>query len=342
MPSKVVAVASRSAIRSGRSKGPIFLVAPKSRSPPPKPPCCRSNASAPSARRLGSGQGRCAIEPLKSPALAFLWPQVGAFLGGTVLAAGGRGLHKALVIVPIMGWLGVGALLHQTRDWPATKPDQGVVVVVPPRPTPLAPQTQLPRAADRAHLSRELNKELKRVSCYEGEISSAWSNASRQAMRRFTEAVNAKLPIEEPDLVLLRLVQGQAQRVCSCSADPGEAKPSCAAPNTAETGKPATGQTRLAEEAGPPRPTPLMVGAAATSAAATTMARRETSTGDTRLANATAVSEEAARPSGPIPPADVYGPRRRNSSRRAESRPPAVVQSLVRDMQRALGSIGIR
>jgi len=254
-------------------------------------------------------------------------------------------LHKALVIVPIMGWLGVGALLHQTRDWPATKPDQGVVVVVPPRPAPVAPQGPLPRAADRSQLSRELNKELKRVGCYEGEISSAWSNASRQAMRRFTEAVNAKLPIEEPDLVLLRLVQGQAQRVCSCSVDPGEAKPSCATPNTAETSKPATGQMRLGEEAGPPRPTPLIVGAAASTAAAATMTRRETSTDNSRLANATAGSEEAvrtARPTGPIPPADVYGTPRRNSARRAESRPPAVVQSLVRDMQRALGSLGIR
>src|SRR5262249_30583840 len=212
-----------------------------------------------------------------------------------------------------------------------------VGVYFAPRPAPVAPQGPLPRAADRAQLSRELNKELKRVGCYEGEISSAWSNASRQAMRRFTEAVNAKLPIEEPDLVLLRLVQGEAQRVCPCSVDPGEAKPSCAAPNTAETGKPATGQMRLGEEAGPPRPTPLHVGAAASTAAAATMTRRETSTDNSRLANATAGSEEAARtarPTGPVPPADVYSTPRRNSARRAESRPPAVVQSLVRDMQR--------
>ena len=34
-------------------------------------------------------------------------------------------------------------------------------------------------------------------------------------MRRFTESVNAKLPLEEPDFVLLRLVQSQAHRVCS-------------------------------------------------------------------------------------------------------------------------------
>jgi hypothetical protein len=255
-------------------------------------------------------------------------------------------LHKALVIVPIMGWLGVGALLHQTRDWPTSKPDQGVVVVVPPRPALAAPQAQLPRAADRTQLSRELHKELKRVGCYEGEISGAWNNGSRQALRRFTEAVNAKLPIEEPDLVLLRLVQGQAQRVCPCPAGPGEAKPpSCAPPSRAEIGKPAAGETRLAEEASPQRSTPLIVGAAATSAAAAVLARPQTSTGNARLASAATTSEEetrVARPSGPTPPADVSAPRRRHGARRAESRPPAVVQSLVRDVQRALGSLGIR
>ena len=48
------------------------------------------------------------------------------------------------------------------------------------------------------------------------------------------------------------------------------------------------------------------------------------------------------RQSGPTPPADVYAGRRSAAPRRAESRPPVVLQSLVRNVQRALGSIGIR
>ena len=259
-------------------------------------------------------------------------------------------MHKALVIVPILGWLGVGALLQQTREWPASKPDAGVVVVVAPRPAAAAPQAQLPRAADRAQLTRELHKELKRVGCYQGEISSTWSSASRQAMRRFTEAVNAKLPIEEPDLVLLRLAQGQAQRVCPCPAAAGEASASCAtAASAAEASKTGGNEARLADEAGAQRATPLIVGAAATTAAAATaLARAETGSGNARLASVATANEEEtragrpARQSGPTPPADVYSSRRRTSARRAESRPPAVVQSLMRDMQRALGSFGIR
>jgi hypothetical protein len=270
------------------------------------------------------------------------------------LAAGGRALHKALVIVPILGWLGVGALLHQTRDWPTRKPDAGVVVVVPPRAAATAPPTQppaaLPRAADRNDLTRELHKQLKRVGCYDGEISGVWSSASRQAMRRFTLAVNAKLPIEEPDIVLLRLVQGQGQRVCACPTGPGESKPSCAtSPGPAEAGKTGAGEVRVADEPSAQRSTPLIVGAAATTAAAATaLARPEPSSSSARLANAPLASEEetraarTARPSGPTPPADVYPARRRHTARRAESRPPAVVQSLVRDVQRALTSFGIR
>jgi hypothetical protein len=270
-----------------------------------------------------------------------------------VLAAGGRALHKALVIVPILGWLGVGALLHQTRDWPTRKPDVGVVVVVPPRPAATAASTQpsaaLPRAADRNDLTRELHKQLRRVGCYDGEISGVWSSASRQAMRRFTAAVNAKLPIEEPDIVLLRLVQGQGQRVCACPTGPSETKPSCAtSPGPAEAGKTGAGEVRVADEPAQ-RSTPLIVGAAATTAAAATaLARPEPASSSARLATAPVASEEetraarTARPSGPTPPADVYPARRRHTARRAGSRPPAVVQSLVRDVQRALTSFGIR
>jgi len=53
-------------------------------------------------------------------------------------------------------------------------------------------------------------------------------------------------------------------------------------------------------------------------------------------------ASRSSRQSGPTPPADVYSTRGRHTARRADSRPPAVVQSLVRNVQRALGSFGIR
>ena len=258
-------------------------------------------------------------------------------------------MHKALVIVPILGWVGVGALLHQTRGWPAVKPDEGVVVVLPPRPTATSPTATtpagLPRASDKAGLARELHKELKRVGCYDGDISSTWTNSSRQAMRRFTDSVNAKLPLEEPDVVLLRLVQSQARRVCACPPGSAEAgKAACTESAGVETTKKSATEPRQ-DNAASQSSTPLIVGAAATAAAAPLLARPEPNAGSANpiVAPRPAGEEEARAPrstrqSGPTPPADVYGTHRR----RAESRPPVVVQSLVRNVQRALGSFGIR
>ena len=54
-------------------------------------------------------------------------------------------------------------------------------------------------------------RELKRVGCYEGEIHGVWTRSTRDAMERFTELANAKLPTQEPDIVLLSLVRGYAE-----------------------------------------------------------------------------------------------------------------------------------
>jgi len=271
-----------------------------------------------------------------------------------LLAAGGRALHKALVIVPILGWIGIGALLHQTRGWPAVKSDEGVVVVLPARPTAAnptaAPQGAIPRASDRAGLARELHKELKRVGCYEGDISGAWTSTSRQAMRRFTDSVNAKLPFEEPDVVLLRLVQSQARRVCACPAGAAEAAKACTeGTGVAEAAKKSPIEQRRDEASGQSS-TPLIVGAAATTAAAATLLARPdaNATSAKPIVAQPSLAEEdnraprSSRQSGPTPPADVYAGRRGATPRRAESRPPVVLQSLVRNVQRALSSIGVR
>jgi hypothetical protein len=75
-----------------------------------------------------------------------------------------------------------------------------VVVTVPPRgssPRPSSQQPAIPK--DRDTLARELQKELKRVGCYVGEVNGAWSPSTRRAMKMFIDRVNASLPVEEPD-----------------------------------------------------------------------------------------------------------------------------------------------
>jgi hypothetical protein len=76
---------------------------------------------------------------------------------------------------------------------------------------------------DRASLARDLQRELRRAGCYEGEINAVWTTSTRRAMKTFMDRVNATLPIDEPDSVLLALVQGHPDGVCAkpCPAGQG-------------------------------------------------------------------------------------------------------------------------
>ena len=77
----------------------------------------------------------------------------------------------------------------------------------------------------RVALTRDLQRELRRVGCYDGEIDGHWGTGSRAAMKTFTERVNATLPLDEPDGILLALVQGQKDKVCDkCPAGQGFAE----------------------------------------------------------------------------------------------------------------------
>src|SRR5262245_19918406 len=107
---------------------------------------------------------------------------------------------------------------------PASAP--AVVTVAPQhRPSPRLAINSLPKSGvpvDRSYLARELQKELRRVGCYDGEINGGWTTSTKRAMKTFTERVNASLPIEEPDLALLSLVQGQADKTCGRPCPAGE------------------------------------------------------------------------------------------------------------------------
>jgi hypothetical protein len=80
-----------------------------------------------------------------------------------------------------------------------------------------------PADADaRRELAKDLQGELKRVGCYEGEIDGRWGSETKRAMGAFTDRVNATLPVEDPDYILLALVQGHAARTCGNACPPGQ------------------------------------------------------------------------------------------------------------------------
>lgn len=106
------------------------------------------------------------------------------------------------------------------------RPEEPALV---PEVATLAPRTALgspPKASslpvDRISLGRELQRELARVGCYDGEISGIWTPSARKAMNAFTDRVNATLPTDEPDYILLTLVQGHKHRVCGMTCPEGQ------------------------------------------------------------------------------------------------------------------------
>jgi hypothetical protein len=104
-------------------------------------------------------------------------------------------------------------------DEPAPPPE---LATLAPRTALGPPQKEGPLPPDRIWLGRELQRELVRVGCYEGELNGIWTPAARKAMKAFTDRVNAALPTDEPDYILLALVQGYRDKVCGMTCPAGE------------------------------------------------------------------------------------------------------------------------
>lgn len=75
---------------------------------------------------------------------------------------------------------------------------------------------------ERVELARNLQSELKRVGCYSGAVDGDWGGASKRAMTTFLQKVNATLPVEAPDYILLTLIQGHADKACGIECPSGQ------------------------------------------------------------------------------------------------------------------------
>ena len=101
------------------------------------------------------------------------------------------------------------------------------------------PQQIVSLPSDRAGLASALQRELQRVGCYDREINGVWTTSSRMAMQTFLERVNAALPFDEPDVILLSLVQGYKGTACgrSCPTGKGAAHSEQCWPNPLRSAK---------------------------------------------------------------------------------------------------------
>ena len=98
---------------------------------------------------------------------------------------------------------------------------QTAVSVEAPNTTPaVVPKTLSPTDPDaRYKLVLDIQQQLRRVGCYRGRLDGSWGLATKDAMREFTDRVNATLPLDAPDYVQLALIQSHADNACgACPA----------------------------------------------------------------------------------------------------------------------------
>ena len=137
----------------------------------------------------------------------------------------------AVLVLVIPGFLGYPAALNVDRlEKKSSQPMESVSVKIWPAPVTvvsLQPRwliTQAPTAQyhDGDVLTKELQRQLRRVGCYDGEINGVWTQSTRRAMQSFTNRVNARLPIERPDHILLAMLQTHPDSACKKPCPFGE------------------------------------------------------------------------------------------------------------------------
>jgi hypothetical protein len=132
----------------------------------------------------------------------------------------GVGDHEAgaLLAAASAAWRPIPKAHTASRAEPTSATE---VAVVPTGRLPILAQKAPPMRGGQGSLAEDLQRELARVGCYDGQINGVWTTSSRQAMKAFLDRVNATLPIHQPDGVLLALVQGQRVKTCgtACPSD---------------------------------------------------------------------------------------------------------------------------
>ena len=258
-------------------------------------------------------------------------------------------MMRAVVVVVCLASAGIIAVY---THYGSTGEPVYTVPARAPEPAPAPPASMATARpidpTDRAALARALQRELKRVGCYNGEITGVWTTSSRMAMKTFNERVNAALPVDNPDPVLLSLVQGRRERACSAGcpagqtpAEGGACAPAVAAAKAGRAPETKSDAERPAE-ALPTAGATVAAGTAAAVALAAPGSAKTDTKGPAPASKAAApgtvrsAAGEPSNPSGPVPSESMV--RDRKPRRPAEtSPPPPRPPKVVRDVLRALG-----
>jgi hypothetical protein len=199
---------------------------------------------------------------------------------------------------------------------------EGAPLVLAHRPAPDgAAADAAPVPQNREALVRLLERELTRVGCYGGAIGGTWGHEAQAAMRAFLARVNARLPVAQPDEILLRLLQGESKRVCGepCRAAPGSGRDDAACLAAGDAPTPEQSAGRLSPTGAP---------AAMAEPPAVGVARRA----DQPAPSDAAAGSRTTYAEGEPP---VAGQRTlARHPPKAHARPPKIVRLLIRNLQR--------
>jgi hypothetical protein len=290
-------------------------------------------------------------------------------------------MNRTIVHVLILAGAGVATyIVSWGLETAGSSEHAPVVVTLPQRksaPDSHGPAGRVHQAAaipaDRQSLVRELQRELRRVGCYDGDVNGVWTTSTRMGMQAFIDDVNAMLPIEAPDDVQLSLLRGHKDGACAAPCPQGQqanatglCTPTPLATRAERSER--SGAERLSETSTALAPTaavaPLLPSPPVASRLALAASRDEGAPPArperARVLPATAqpptailsqgraeaglgpTTQQASQQNGPIPPQGIHEGRRRRHVHRAPSRPPKFLRSFVSTVQRSLAPFGIR
>lgn len=119
----------------------------------------------------------------------------------------------------------VAALPRSEPARPAAAVEPGPIIesaAPEPPETEVLPVAEATDPVADARLARRLQKELRRVGCLKSAVDGVWGPSSQRAMQRFADRINATLPTDRPDGVLLMLVEKYEDRACGPRCGAGE------------------------------------------------------------------------------------------------------------------------
>jgi hypothetical protein len=149
----------------------------------------------------------------------------GSFSFRALFASGGAALAIAIVILGAAFGAVFGTDETPTDAVAVSEAVFTPVSVTAPTPEPaFKPAGSSARYEDAISVTRAVQRELKRAGCYSGPINGVWSASTRAAMGEFTARVNARLPVDRADPVLLALLETHNKISCTGDCSMGAAE----------------------------------------------------------------------------------------------------------------------